>query len=145
MIELSLNIAASEAIQNLEGVEERLRALPRWIAEYALEKTRANWLSGMSPKGVPWAPLAKSTIEARRKRNIQGIEPLLATRKMFNSLRLERGDDYFQVVIDHPAEYHQRGTSRMPARKLAPEDVLPDSWRRDIMEFVGEALDGVGK
>lgn len=120
------------------------RDMPEWIANYIVEKTKATWQDGTDPNGVPWAPLMKSTIKAREKRNIEGIQPLMATLRMFNSMRIEKGLDFAKIIVDSPAGFHQLGTGKLPQRKIFPEfgkdGSLPDVWQKDIQEMMSEKV-----
>lgn len=130
------------------AISEIFKDAPYWIAEFVLDKTMEGFFNGTDPWGAPWAPLAKSTIDARRRRGNAGISPLLDTGQMFASLRVERGNDFAVIHMDSPAGFHQGGTRYMPAREMLPmegeEVVLPDSWTRDLATFLASRVAGVG-
>jgi len=114
--------------------------LPGLIGDYIAEKTKDNWLSGVSPDQVPWAPLKESTIQSRKKRNISGIRPLLASMDMFNSMTVVKGLDSCTITIDGPSNYHQKGNPRLPQRQILPDGKLPDDWQRDISALMENRL-----
>lgn len=140
MIDVKVSIKPSEIGKKLR---EEVKKLPAIVADYIEHEVRSNWLDGVDPDKVPWAPLARSTIEARRKRNIAGVSPLIATGDMLNSLTVVRGEDSASITIDSPALYHQKGTKRMTQRELVPEAEgrkLPDRWEKDITELMNNRL-----
>lgn len=125
-------------------VEKKFDGVPYWVALFLMTRIQGGFESSTDPWGAPWAPLAKSTLESRKKRNIAGVKPLLATHAMFDSLVVLRGSDFAELHMNAPAGYHQSGTRRMPARKIVPlegeEVVFPDSWSRDMADFVSEKM-----
>lgn len=128
---------------DLTDITDRFDSLLDLIGEYALNQIGSGWDSGRDPMGIPWAPLKPSTLEGRRRRNIQGIKPLIATGKMRSSLRLVRDGNSVRLLIDKPGGYHQTGTKNMVARPLFPGGgsldgfaTMPPSWERDIEGFI---------
>lgn len=118
-----------------------LEKLPQLVAGWLLRRTGETWDASTDPDGRSWVPLAKSTLEGRRRRNISGIRPLIATGTMRASLKMERGADFITISVDDPSWIHQKGTSRIPARPVFPqEDRLPDSWSREIGLIIDERI-----
>lgn len=149
MIELKVDFT-DLSLGRLESAFARVeKELPGWVADYIMERTRDTWGRSMTPGLVPWAPLAPSTIEARRRRNISGIRPLIATGAMIGSMRVEKTAGSARLVIDKEyAIYHQKGTSRIPKRQIIPDaqtvEELPTTWQKDIRDFVIQSFGGVG-
>ena len=97
----------------------------------------------------PWAPLADSTVESK---SAAGLDPriLHATLALRESLTTG-ADGSFTVVNDNGlwfgtsidyAKFHQKGTSRMPQRKVIEFNVANRrSFTREIQRYVarGEA------
>lgn len=124
-----------------EKFEKLETAFNDWLRTYVRGQILEGFLTSTDPYGRPWRPLQKDTIEARRKRNIGGIFPLIATGETMSSLKVEKEGDSLKVYIGGKAAYHQWGTSRgIPARKILPlkgdEVVIPTKWRKDMEQFV---------
>ena len=95
--------------------------------------------AGVDTDGDAWAPLAEST--KRRGRQDPPLDDTGALRVpavealQSAGIRISYEEDY--------AGYHQSGTSRMPARKLVPDqDRLPQAWQMAIVEAYNNAFYG---
>ena len=93
----------------------------------------AHWAAGQDPFGNQWAPLAHN----------RGPSYLFATGDMLASLKVRIAG--YQIVwsIDDPSQYHQYGTSRMPARKLFPDDAdnPPEAYAAAVEQAFQEVLE----
>lgn len=138
MLQLTLDVS----FPNFEDIlEEDFRKYPDMLGEWILTKTTETWVAGTDSYGVPWAPLAASTIESRRRRNISGVAPLIATGKMLGSMHLVKGDDYVELLISSPAAVHQGGTARIPRRSILPYgEKIPDTWGKEMEGLVGKRV-----
>lgn len=123
-----------------EGLLAEVKKLPDMIGAWMLTRTSDNWEAGKAPDGRSWAPLAKSTLDGRRRRNISSLKPLIATGAMKSSLRLEKTADSVAISIDDPAVIHQNGTKTIPKRELLPLGGIPDSWEKEIGVLVADRL-----
>jgi phage gpG-like protein len=110
--DFSQSINAFKAIRsNLKGLEPPMR---KW-GHYMVVDTQDQFRKGIDPDGNPWAPLSPVTLLNKAK---LGYPPdiLIATGDM------ERTVDYafigkgVVIRIGFPAQFHQRGTTKMPAR-----------------------------
>lgn len=125
----------AENLRKLGGVPSRAsRAASEKIAEVIQDQFDA----GVDPYGEPWAPLAPSTLERKQGPGI--LDETGAMRESIDvspmsgaGVKVTIGEDY--------ARFHQEGTSRMPARKILPEEELPDTWARAIEDAVDEAFE----
>ena len=138
MISVDTELSGRDLAAELESLLKKVNQLADSVASLLYKKIGDNWDAGRDPWGAPWTPLAASTIEARRRRNVQGIMPLIDTGKMRSSLKIVKSADGVSLQVEFPAEIHQRG-GRSPQRKIFPitaqgEPDLPDSWEKDIEE-----------
>lgn len=134
-----INVTASF---NFEDVLRKSEALTAYMQEVASKRVadgiRQSIIDSTSPYGDSFAPLATETIRQRRRRNIAGVTPLIATAEMIRSIRTERQGQITQVKMDGKILYHQFGTSRgVPQRQTIPWDGssdldLPEEWSADI-------------
>lgn len=80
--------------------------------------------------GSPWAPLAESTLAQK-----QGASILIDTGAMRGAVsrpqRTATPSSLTLTIVDEKIEYHQEGTSRMPARPVIP-DHLPASAEAEL-------------
>lgn len=154
----------SPARESLRGLPSRLRdprpVMEQAIVPAAIEMLRRHWDSKGAAFGHPWPPLAPSTIEARIRKGTAAKGPLRDTDNLFVALfravssnrsltpinggwRLALGLGADASPLDRlKALWHQRGTSRMPARQVIP-DPLPRSFRDTVRAIVRDwALTG---
>lgn len=116
-----------EQMMAIADVVRRVGQMPELVAERAAPKI-ADLLeqqaeSGTDPYGVPWAPLRDGTRSY-----------------LYDSGAMREGTDAVsagtQIIASSPtpAEFHQGGTRRMPARPVLPNDGsgLPLSWELAI-------------
>ena len=113
--------------RRIERMRERAGDLvPAWevVADWLAEQERIQFSTEGARWGQPWAPLAESTLAAKLRR-AQPSDILVATTELKRSLTIRPLD----IERLHPstmvlgtrvsyAQFHQRGTSRMPARIL---------------------------
>lgn len=138
MINISLEVDFP-ALQDV--LAEDFRSYPDMLGEWVMNKTHDTWTAGTDAYGIPWVPLAPSTLESRRRRNISGVAPLIATGRMLASMHLVKGDDYVELMISSPAAAHQDGTSRIPRRAILPHgEKVPDSWAKEIEGLIGDRV-----
>jgi phage gpG-like protein len=90
---------------------------------------------GEDPYGDAWAPLEEATIEKGREE-----PPLTDTGAMVESLEVKPMAGA-GVSVSFGAEYagfHHEGTVNMVARKVLPDDELPQSWNEAIYGAASE-------
>lgn len=82
------------------------------------------------PYGRPWAKLAESTV--RRKGHDQILYETGALQN--NTVARPTRGAGIEITSLPYGEYHQDGTSRMPARKILPDgaNALPPEWQESI-------------
>jgi hypothetical protein len=128
----------------LEAALRRMATVPARAAKRAAanlqELVDTEYDVGTGPYGAPWAPLAPSTVARGRH-----APPLTDTGAMRASTVVAptRGAGV-SITFGAPyAVYHHTGTSRMPARPVAPVGAaFPRSWERAIREAVDETVRG---
>jgi len=109
-----------------ESSGANLEELARDIAKDQVKSTRKNIERGVSPNGKRFKPLAPSTIRSKRRKG-QTLKPLIATRKMVDTLAYEvkREAKHVSAKIGATAKtksgfpyprVHQRGSRTVPAR-----------------------------
>lgn len=107
---------------------------PAFIAfgEYITKETKAQIKAEKSPDGIPWLPLAPSTIR-RKKTQLK----LRETYKMVSSMFYKAGKTSFEFSIaDEKYIHHHYGTRKMPARIIIGVDT-EDRRKRLNKEIVG--------
>lgn len=98
-----------------------------------------------SPTGIPWAPLARSTVRRKKHSRI-----LVDTGRLLGSLSSSDHTDAIRDIEDRYlafgtsvpyAIYHQTGTSRMPARPpVGLNEVILNLLCNRLADHVVEAL-----
>ena len=81
------------------------------------------------PFGNPWIP------------NKAGTQTLVRTGAMRSSLIVMADGKEIFISMDEPANYHQTGTYKMPARPILPEDELPKEWEAVLEENTGKIFE----
>ena len=137
---ISINIKVSgiqRTIRGLDRIQSRLSNFTPFWRSVAIPIVKDKLRDIFLQEGPGWAPLADSTL---RSREYPGL-PIL-----------QQTGDLMRSVIDHPilevsrkqllygtsnpyAQYHEEGTSRMPARPfLGPvmDDIMPEIRKRFI-------------
>jgi hypothetical protein len=121
------------------GAEAAPTALVEALAEGAVKVLDAEFASQSNPSGSPWAARVPPT----------GSWPILhKTGRMEGSRDVTIGTGFVSIAYDTPAEFHQRGTSRMVARKILPGgeatarwmEALDDAAARKLQELFGGSL-----
>jgi hypothetical protein len=118
-------IASVDAVAN--SFNDFADAVERNIADAIQEQFDA----GVGPDGEAWEPLANG-----------GPSHLTDSGDMRGSVVVTHvGGGEVSVTVDDPADYHQRGTYKMPARQILPEDdTMPASWEAAIEAAAEEVL-----
>ena len=108
---------------------------------FFLEKVEEGFDQQRDPYGLPWKPLADSTLRMRAKRGT-GDTILNDTGKMLASLRVISTSNNATVKINRPAEYHQKGNPRLPQRRILPISFgaryLPKAWTQGIEKIFND-------
>ena len=121
------------------GAEAAPSALVDAVAEGATKVLDEEFQSQSNPSGSPWAARVPPT----------GSWPILhKTGAMEASRTVTPGAGFVDIAYDTPAEFHQRGTSRMVAREILPGGALTPRWqvalddaaKRKLQELFGGAL-----
>lgn len=130
-----MTTAAERALQRVAQALGDLDSIPAQAsAEAAREIERLiqdQFRSGTDPSGRPWKDLASG-----------GRSFLFRSGDLFGSIHVKpRPGAGVRVTVDAKyASYHQTGTKRMPARKILPEDELPESWELAIERAVENSM-----
>lgn len=141
-------------LSDLDGLIENLHALAdvpskasRQAADGIEEAIQKQFDDGTDPYGEEWAPLAESTLARTPNRNGGPLDNTSAMRDGIVvapmsgagvSITFEDKGDIAQI--------HQTGATykdghTMPARKILPEEELPESWEEAIAEAVHDAAE----
>lgn len=115
----------AEALGELASVPSRV--VPT-VAPKIESMLREQFDDGVDPYGEPWAPLATGD-----QSYLQKTGDMLSTLDVTG----QRGAG-IRITIDPPANFHQTGTARMPARKILPEEELPEEWSDAIDDAVAD-------
>lgn len=142
-----VKVSASFNLADLIASSEKLTAFVQKIAtDRVVEGIRESIINSQTPYGNAFAPLATETLRQRRRRNISGIAPLLATGEMVRSVHSEEVGGKTAIKMDGKVLFHQFGTSRgIPARPTIPWDGgaeidLPEEWVQDIERAFAQYL-----
>jgi phage gpG-like protein len=112
-------------LQMIDRVQNMTPVYKAWAKDFARFERELFDSQGASG-GVPWAPLAASTLLKKIKAG-QNPAILRVTDALMNSLTRfpapggfrRTGKDQFQIgTLDKKAVYHQQGTRNMPARPV---------------------------
>ncbi len=123
---------------NAAGYAKTLRQLGRTVparmarvaASALTAKLQAGFDAGSDPYGNGWAPLATGGASHLEKSGAMraGTRVVPASGSGLN------------MLAPSPANFHQSGTSRMPARRVLPDNGVPASWGHILQEAFTEAL-----
>ena len=109
---------------SLLGDFQRRMDNPRPLAEaygsYMLQSAQRSFATETSPDGVPFAALAASTLERKRRAGKAGNKILVFSGVGQNSVRVRISRDRAELRTEDYMDYHRTGTSRMPARRITP-------------------------
>lgn len=133
--------------------------LQGFVGNAALARIRADFLAksagGVGSDGVRWPALAESTLERRRRKGLTHEDILVEYGSLLASLTAGTGekpsgaaDQVFRLEADgvtvgtaeRKADIHQKGTGRIPARPITPDD-LPPGWTPDIEAAAERAME----
>lgn len=107
----------NKMMRELESTIKDLSPPLKQFGNYYEKETEQQFKQEVDPDGIPWAALAPSTLAEKRR---LGYPDTILTRtgKMRRSLKIRVSDRAFEVTVDFPAQFHQRGTSKMPQRRI---------------------------
>lgn len=147
MVESAVRIIGLEAAKRLIG-RKRLQLANRQIAFKKAVIIIDRWVQkNFQEQGKPvggWEPLADATIERRRKgpRGEGRIAILQDTSTLKKSFKHVIESDYCALVSGVPyGIFHEKGTSKMPQRRILPKvrEVQADI-RKVFADFVGSKI-----
>ncbi len=124
-----------EALSNISARMDRARAeASRRVAAAITAVIDREFATGTDPRGVPWAPLKKSTLARGRR-----PPPLTDTGKMRASVVVSGGS--LDVSIASPAGFHQSGTRYMRARPIVPTGPGAAKWVAAVNAAIQSAFE----
>lgn len=92
------------------------REITRKVANVLLQEAEAAFDNEKSPEGEPWAKLNQDYKKRRYNKGYTG-NILQVTGDLVKSLNIDYGDNFAMIGASEPyGQYHQLGTSKMPAR-----------------------------
>lgn len=150
MVETRLDFSAfdraADKLDSLFGRPTNFTARPaqEWMSETGREQFRSEGAAGASG---PWDRLSPMT--ERRKRKLYGDRPILQASGEMERMLTQSGslralmavtDDKVVFRLPPPSVFHQRGTRRMPQRKVVdPSDRQKEGLRERVRkETVGQ-------
>ena len=113
-------------LKGLAGIPSRAA---KRVAARLQERVRDTYADECDPYGVPWAPLAQSTL--RRK----GGNSVILTRSGASQADCGAralGGGGVAVYAGGAAGWHMQASGTRPARCVLPTRGLPTAWRSDI-------------
>lgn len=114
--------------------EARLEAMQEAALkiEFLIEQ---EFEAGADSYGKKWADLRPATLDKGRH-----PPPLTDTGAMRDSVTTQASADGIHITVGGPSHFHQHGTRHMVARKILPEDSLPQSWDQAIQTALDNAV-----
>lgn len=92
------------------------REITRKVANVLLQEAEAAFDNEKSPEGEPWANLNQDYKKRRYNKGYTG-NILQVTGDLVKSLNIDYGENFAVIGAGEPyGQYHQLGTSKMPAR-----------------------------
>lgn len=127
-----------EQLQRVIDAIHVVEHAPELVAERAAPKIadilEAQFELGLDPYGVPWAPLARSTLKKH------GPPPLTDSHEMRDHTDAVSAGNQIIATSPDPSQFHQHGTARIPARPILPTEQggLPYAWEIAILQAEAE-------
>lgn len=120
---------------------ERPESLLRAFANYRESQFQSTVAAGVDPYGNAYAPLsAMYAIQKSRRSGSRAI--LTATGAMIRSYRVQVSGSRMTETVEHPAGYHQTGTSKMPKRTVLPDARgLPPKDEQTLIRLAIQQID----
>lgn len=131
-MEFKLDISGLDALKNASN-EELDKIDMGAIGALITASVKSEFDASQDPFGNPWAALKRPRPKSRNQNN----KPLLDSGKLKNSFSyrvLSVNSVEIGTGVSY-APYHQRGTSKMPARKMLPETSMPQAWDNIITAY----------
>lgn len=125
------------------------------MGRFFVRKVHEGFEQEQDPYGVPWAPLARSTVKDKIARGIVDPERILYEtgqlsrsfhyRPLTNGVRLFSDrvfEDGVSAEIHQVGGIHPVGGNNIPARPMLPEvNRFPQDWLAEVDRLVGEGVD----
>jgi hypothetical protein len=146
-VEVFGDVVVERELLRFSRAAENMRPAGEEFMDYmrGVEREQFN-TQGASGSGG-WAPLKRATVAQKAKRGLDS-RILRATDNLFESLtsrghpdHIEKisADEWFFATRDKKARFHQKGTRKMPARRVIE---LSERNRRDAVKIVQRHLMG---
>ncbi len=137
--------AAREKLARIAAAGRSPNAM-RGVALAAKQQVYNAFRLQQGPDGHAWPALAAATLKARARKGHHGLQPLIDTGKMYESIAESNTDTTATVSIgeklpDARAWYNQHGTLRAPARPMLPisgDAVTPAWWQAIRAPIIAE-------
>lgn len=135
--------AVQAALENAQQALGDLTPAMSAIGEYMVLRTEERFDQEQSPSGQPWAPLTTAYLEQKRRKN-KILKILQREGDLIRTIVYNAEKDFVEVGTNRDyGEYHQFGTSKMPARPYL--GVNPEDEREIaaiIEDYLRDALGG---
>lgn len=110
------------------------------IGDYWEGRVLEGFRKETDPYGKKWKPLSPATIAAKERKNYPR-NILVASGNMKRKLKITVKRKSVRIQIGFPSRFHQRGTPRIPQRKIIPENQIPKRDLRNIQDIIIDYLD----
>jgi phage gpG-like protein len=140
-IQLDITVTGDKIVSRklLRFADRATNMMPAW--DDVERRLQAAFERNFRSQGPGWAPLKPSTV---RSRIAQGYSPgpILTRsgsyrRASTSGLKTHKSpSELIALVPETPGKYHQKGTSKMPARPLR----LKEGEKRDIIKIIQRTL-----
>ena len=135
MIETYVDIVSTiRKLERLEGKISNPELLLGEIGDYLVGRILENYRRETDFENRQWAPLSSATI-ADKQRSGYPRAILVRTGKMKKSIDKTVAGKTLKITVAFPAQFHQRGTSKMPKRAILPEGKLTRKDERNIVDL----------
>jgi phage gpG-like protein len=121
-----LNPTFSKAVENSAREIERLI-----VREFDTQR---------DPYGGAWTPLKPATIKRKGSSRI-----LVDSGALKDSVRVDASGSKVRILMNDYALFHQTGTSRLPVRKILPDDEIPPAWDQAIKLHFENIMTDIGR
>lgn len=145
-LSLQRNSVGQDLMRLVDRIANPGNAQKRSVADAIRRGYQDNYTTQGAASGTPWRPLAASTVIDRQRKGYAGSSPILVRSGRvratwvsegsghYSSFRAGGGLSVWEEGSDDPiARFHERGTSKMPAR---PVSLLGERSEQRIVDTI---------
>lgn len=140
----SFNLTTAKTKRLMQELGSRVQNIEpplRGFGYYKEQEIQRQFDEEVDPDGKPWAELAPSTL-AKKRREGYPDKILTRTGKMQKTVKAIASSRNLYIKIGFPGGFHQRGTSKMPQRRILG---INDRDRAKLRQLVRIYVGGRGR